>query len=124
MDVSGQGEREGSARRSAVGAVLTVPLSVSGHRGPAVRRVVARSVLVGPVPVASQSPRCLQLRPARGRRVAVGVGATRPARIGVEALSAGVMPSQRQRPRSMSVPNPRLVPTQLHCRARAAQAHR
>ena len=124
MDVSGQREREGSARRSAVGAVLTVPLSVTGHRGPAVRRVVARSVSVGPVPVASQSPRCLQLRPARGRRVAVGVGTIRAARLGVESRSAGVVPSQSQCSRLMSVPNPRLVPTQLHCRARAAQAHR
>jgi hypothetical protein len=124
MDVWGQRMSERSARRSAVGAVPAVPPSVERHRGPAVRRVVASPASVGPAPVVGHCPRCLQLRPASIRRVAVGVVANGAASLSVEARSAGVMPSQCQCPRLMSVPNPRLVPTRLHFRARAAQAHR
>jgi hypothetical protein len=124
MDVSGQWEREGSAMRSVAGAAFAVPPSVTGHRGPAVRRVVPKSASVGPVPVANQCPRCPQFRSGSNRRAARSGVAIRVASLSVLSLPAGVVPSQLQRSRSMSVPNQRLVPTQLHYRARAAQAHR
>jgi hypothetical protein len=124
MDVSGLWESEGSARRSATRAVFTVLPPVLGHRGPAVRCVTARSASVGPVPVAGQCPRCPQLRSASNRRAARSGMATRVASLSVESRSAGVLPSQLQGVQLMSVPNQRLVPTLLHYRGRAAQAHR
>ncbi len=124
MDVSGQWEREGSAMRSVAGAVLTVPPSFTGHRGPAVRRVAPKSASVGPVAATNECPRCPQLRSGSNRRAARSGVATRAAPLCVLSPPAGVVPSQLQRSRLMSVPNQRLVPTLLHCRGRAAQAHR
>ena len=119
MDVSGQSGREGSARRSDAGAFFTFPPFVTGHRGPAVRRVAISSASLDPVPVFGQRPRCHQLRSASGRKAGLRVVATRAASLGAHSLSASVVPSQPQRSRVMSVPNQRLVPTQS-----AAQAHR
>lgn len=124
--MSSQWEHEGRARRSVAGAVFAVPPSITGHRGHGVRCVAVGSASVGPVADPGKEPALpaasfsAQDRGAAPRRPGYPC-ATRRRRVTLSWRRAN---SVNKISRCMLSPNQRLVPTQLHYRARAAQAHR